>query len=82
VPGGVTAIARRVAVVEDHVGGHALLLGGGATPGPQLLENRFLLGRRSAAASWASRQCRQPGPVPPVPRKGAPPWVTARPAAA
>ena len=40
-------------VVEDHVRGHALLLGRGRAPGPQLLEQGR--GRRGQLVPWAPR---------------------------
>jgi hypothetical protein len=45
--------------VEDHVGGHALLLCGGPAPAAQLLEDRLLLGRQVGG-----RQLRRPGSGP------------------
>ena len=51
-------------VVEDHVGGHALLLRGRAAPGPQLLEHRLLLGGQVDLGQLGPRR-RPPPPAGP-----------------
>jgi len=45
VVGAWVAILAQGGVVEDHVGRHALLPGGGGAPGPELLEDGGGLGR-------------------------------------